>query len=115
MLVNPAKLVEHINDLFFRSTAPEHYATLFYAVYDGAHEELTYVNCGNPPAELKRAGGQIEECGSTGLPLGLFPSARCTERKLLLGRAERIVVCSDGITESDLGGDDKTRVELRIE
>ncbi len=115
MLGNPAKLVEHVNDLFFRSTAPEHYATLFYAVYDGAHEELTYVNCGNPPGELKRASGHVEECGSTGLPLGLFPSARCTERKLPLGRAERIIVCSDGITESDMGDDDRTRVQLRIE
>lgn len=115
LLGAPAKLVERVNDLFYRSTAPENYATLFYATYDGSREELTYVNCGHPPAQLRRAGGNLEDCESTGLPLGLFPSARCSERKLRLGRAERLIVCSDGITEADMGIDDRTRIELRIE
>ena len=115
LLSAPAKLVERVNDLFFRSTAPEHYATLFYAVYDGARAELTYVNCGNPAGTLKRAGETLEECGSTGLPIGLFPSAQCAERTLPLGRAERLIVCSDGFTEADMGEDDKTQIELGIE
>ncbi len=115
LLATPTKLVERVNDLFFRSTAPEHYATLFYAVYDCAGEQLTYANCGHPAGELRRANGSVEECGSTGLPIGLFPSARCSERTVALGRAERLVVCSDGITEADMGIDDKTRIELRIE
>jgi sigma-B regulation protein RsbU (phosphoserine phosphatase) len=115
LLSAPAKLVERVNDLFFRSTAPEHYATLFYAVYDGLREELTYVNCGHPPATVKRAGGGVDECESTGLPVGLFASARCSERRVRLGRAERLVVCSDGITEADMGPDDRTRIELRVE
>ncbi len=62
-----------------------------------------------------RAGGTLEEYGSTGLPIGLFPSAQCTERTLPLGRAERLIVCSDGITEADMGEDDETQIELRIE
>jgi sigma-B regulation protein RsbU (phosphoserine phosphatase) len=115
LLSAPAKLLERVNDLFFRSTAPEHYATLFYGAYDGSREELTYVNCGHPPATVKRIGGNLEECAATGLPVGLFPSARCTERTVRLGRAERLVACSDGITEADMGEDDKTRIELRIE
>lgn len=115
LLGAPARLVERVNDLFYRSTAPEHYATLFYAAYDGEREELTYVNCGHPPATVKRAGGGVEMCESTGLPLGMFPSARGEERTVRLGRAERLVVCSDGITEADMGVDDKTRVELRVE
>jgi phosphoserine phosphatase RsbU/P len=114
LLARPAQLAERVNSLFYGSTAPEHYATLFYAVYDGARGNLTYVNCGHGPATLKRAGGVEEVCGSTGLPLGLFPSARCAERTLTLRIADRLTVCSDGISEAGMAEDDKTQVELRI-
>ena len=46
-----------VNAQFLASTAPEHFATLFFGVYDDAARALRYVNCGhNPPLRLARTG-----------------------------------------------------------
>src|SRR5580700_514723 len=42
----PSRLMERVNDLFYESTRPEHYATLFYGVYDAIKRTIRYVNCG---------------------------------------------------------------------
>ena len=114
LLRSPALLVDRVNELFYRSTAPEHYATLFYGVYHGESLEVTYVNCGHPPAVLDRNGAAPEECGATALPAGLFAAARCGERRVALGPGSRLTVCSDGITEADMGEDDRTRIVIEV-
>src|SRR5579875_1760746 len=39
---SPSKLMGRVNELFFQSTRPEHYATLFYGVYESATGEIRY-------------------------------------------------------------------------
>lgn len=114
LLRSPALLVDRVNELLYRSTAPEHYATLFYGVYRGESHEVTYVNFGHPPAVLERGGAAPEECGATALPAGLFAAARCEERRVGLGPGSRLTVCSDGITEADMGEDDRTRNVIEV-
>jgi phosphoserine phosphatase RsbU/P len=114
LLARPAEVVERVNDLFFRSTAPEHYATLFYAVCRPERGEFTLVNCGNPPETVTRRNGTVEMGEATGLPLGLFASSKCSERRIVLETGERMMICSDGVTEADMGDDDKTQIEISL-
>ena len=46
-----------VNRVFYGSTATNHYATLFFGVYDETTRELQYANCGHLPPILRRSIG----------------------------------------------------------
>src|SRR6185295_15935368 len=47
-----------VNQLLYRSSETNRFATLFIAVYDDRTRRVVYANCGhNPPLLLRRAGG----------------------------------------------------------
>ena len=98
------------NGLFHASTAPEHYATLFYGVYDAETGEVCYASAGHVPATLIRRDGA--EHGSTGTVLGLFAKVTMGESRLTLATGNRLSIVSDGVSERDLVEDDRTTVEL---
>lgn len=114
MLAQPARLLERLNGLFHASTAPEHYATVFYGVYDRTAGELTYASAGHVPTTLTRAGGQAEMQGATGTVLGLFPRVVMGEGRVRLRQGDRLSIVSDGVTEADLVEDDRTCVDLWV-
>ena len=114
LLTEPARLLERINTLFHASTAPEHYATIFYGVYDRDHGVLRYSSAGHVPATLTRANGDLHLHGSTGTVLGLFPNIQLGEAHLTFEPGDRLLIVSDGVTESDLVEDDRTTVELLV-
>ncbi|HZU27304.1 MAG TPA: SpoIIE family protein phosphatase [Bryobacteraceae bacterium] len=100
---NVPALLHAVNRLFHESTPPEHYATAFYAEYDDRSRELTFVNCGHPPALLLH-GGQVERLHSTATVLGLFPEYRCTANSVRLAPGDMLLVYSDGVTEAGING-----------
>jgi sigma-B regulation protein RsbU (phosphoserine phosphatase) len=101
----PARLMERVNHLFFESTRPEHFATLFYGVYHAGSRTIRYVNCGHPAAVLVRAAGQVELLDATAAPLGVFEKLGAfknrgfEERSVALARGDRLVLYSDGFSE----------------
>jgi phosphoserine phosphatase RsbU/P len=107
----PARLMKRANQLFYQSTAPEHYATLFFGLYDAASRTLRYVNCGHPAAVLLRAAGEIERLEATGLVLGAFDHAEFAERELPIGAGDRLVLFSDGVSEARPDEDDAWAVD----
>jgi sigma-B regulation protein RsbU (phosphoserine phosphatase) len=112
LLARPAALLEKINALFYASTAPEHYATIFYGVYDRGKSELRYASAGHVPATLLRRDGTSEFHGATGTVLGLFPNVAMNEAVVQFGSGDRMSIVSDGVTERDIVDDDRTTVEL---
>ncbi len=100
MAATPALLIERANRLFFQSTDPEHYATLFYGSYDSARHTLVYVNCGHPAPVLLRADRSVERLDSTGLVLGAFENSAFEERSVRIASGDRLVVFSDGVSEA---------------
>jgi serine phosphatase RsbU (regulator of sigma subunit) len=107
----PARLITRTNQLFYQSTAPEHYATLFFGVYEAVGRTLRYVNCGHPPAVLLRADGEIERLDPTGLVLGAFEHAVFEERELQIAEGDRLVIFSDGVSEARPDEDDAWAVD----
>jgi sigma-B regulation protein RsbU (phosphoserine phosphatase) len=97
---HPAELIDRVNRLFSDSTRPEHYATLFYAVYNSRTGELRYVNCGHPPPVVLRKDNTIEPLEATSTVLGLFRDLPCEEKAVRLASGDRIILFSDGFSEA---------------
>ncbi|MFP5247397.1 MAG: PP2C family protein-serine/threonine phosphatase, partial [Thermoanaerobaculia bacterium] len=64
---------------------------------------LVIANAGHCPPLIVRNDGRIEEIGSTGPILGILLNARWHTRVLHLEPGERLVLYSDGVTESVRG------------
>jgi len=100
---NLAGLVSNINRLVYEASAANRYATFFYAQYNPATLELTYVNAGhNPPLLFHGSTGDVRvsrlETGGTvvGL-LESFPYQQATEK---LAPGDIFVAFTDGISEA---------------
>ncbi|HEX8151612.1 MAG TPA: PP2C family protein-serine/threonine phosphatase, partial [Thermoanaerobaculia bacterium] len=61
---------------------------------------LTIANAGHCPPLIVRADGSIDAIDSTGPAAGILPSPRWRTTTTLLGRAESLVLYSDGVIES---------------
>jgi sigma-B regulation protein RsbU (phosphoserine phosphatase) len=96
----PALLMARANRLFFQSTEPEHYASLFFGSYDAEWRTLNYVNCGHPAPVLLRVDGSFVRLESTGLVLGAFANSTFEERDIDIAPGDRLVLFSDGVSEA---------------
>ena len=102
MAKSPAKLMERVNQLFFESTRPEHFATLFYAVYDARTRTIRYANCGHPSAVLLRSSGDFELLDASATVLGAFQNRGFEERSVQMRSGDRLVLFSDGFSEAQM-------------
>ena len=103
LAVDPVRSLQYVNRMLWKSTAPEHYATLFFGMYDDATRHLDYVNCGhNAPVLLRRDGG-VERLTATALVIGLFDPWDCTVGQVQLDSGDLLAIFSDGITEAARG------------
>jgi sigma-B regulation protein RsbU (phosphoserine phosphatase) len=97
---NPSTLMDRVNRLFFQSTRPEHFATLFFGVYDAGERAIRYVNCGHPSPVLLRRDGGLELLEATATVLGAFQEHGFEERRVSLLNGDRLVLFSDGFSEA---------------
>jgi sigma-B regulation protein RsbU (phosphoserine phosphatase) len=92
--------LEAVNALFLASTAPEHYATLFFGCYDDAGRRLVYANCGHNPPLVLRADGSCERLPPTAPVMGLMADWTCEEAEVAIAPGDTLVIFSDGVTEA---------------
>jgi serine phosphatase RsbU (regulator of sigma subunit) len=113
---DPAKLMHRVNYLFFESTRPEHFATLFYGVYDSGACSIRYVNCGHPSPVVVRADGSFELLEATATVLGAFQERGFEEQTVRMGSRDRVVLFSDGFAEAkmDEADDWATQTVLKL-
>lgn len=97
---HPSKLMDRVNRLFFQSTRPEHFATLFFGVYEASSQAIRYVNCGHPSPVLIKADGSLELLDATATVLGAFQDRGFEERRASLSTGDRLVIFSDGFSEA---------------
>ena len=97
---DPARVVREVNRLLWASTAAQHFATLFFGVYEDARRCLRYVNCGHNPPVLLRANNEVERLQPTAPAIGLFDQWTCSVGEVTLAPGDALAIFSDGVTEA---------------
>jgi serine phosphatase RsbU (regulator of sigma subunit) len=87
-----------VNRMFYESTGPSTYATLFLGIYDDATRRLCYANCGHNPPLLLR-GETIERLAATGTVVGLFEEWDCAVAETTLAPGDILALYTDGVVE----------------
>jgi sigma-B regulation protein RsbU (phosphoserine phosphatase) len=98
--LSTAQMVSNLNKQLYATTAPEKYATFYFALYQEVTHSLTYTNAGHLAPILLR-GSTIQELESTGTVVGAFPFARFEERTVPLEHGDLVVAYTDGIVEPE--------------
>jgi serine phosphatase RsbU (regulator of sigma subunit)/CheY-like chemotaxis protein len=95
-----SELLASVNRHFYKHTANDRYATLFFGRYSDATRTLHYVNCGHNPPVLLRKGGAVERLDATATVLGLFSDWECSVAEARLETGDVLSLYTDGITET---------------
>ncbi|MEA2604018.1 MAG: phosphoserine phosphatase RsbU/P [Acidobacteriota bacterium] len=107
----PDEICVRLSRLLYRRTPPEKFATALLAVLEPATGRLRYTNAGHNPGLIVRAGGEVEELGPTGIPLGLLPNAPYRTAEATLGPGDLLVLYTDGIAEAVNPADEEYGLE----
>jgi sigma-B regulation protein RsbU (phosphoserine phosphatase) len=97
--VGCGEVLAKVNSLIFETTAPERFATVFFAVYDPATKKLTYANAGHCPPILMR-GKECRQLKSLTPPLGILRTIPAVEGTVELCPGDWLLIFSDGIPEA---------------
>lgn len=97
---NLSKLIHRVHLAFSEVTLESDFATMILARWSPQNRRLYYVSAGHETAYLVRSEGQIEELNSTGPILGLEGISEWSEQELVIGQTDRLILLTDGITET---------------
>ncbi len=93
-------MVSKLNKQIYAHTAPEKYATFFFALFDEATCTLTYTNAGHLSPLLFRK-DEVIPLDSNGTVVGAVPFAKYDESCLVMHPGDLLVCYTDGITEPE--------------
>ncbi|HET9741694.1 MAG TPA: PP2C family protein-serine/threonine phosphatase [Terriglobales bacterium] len=95
-----AALLSIVNRQAYHSSLANHYATLFYGVFDGTTRSLRYVNAGHNPAIVVRSNGSFEWLETGGAPVGMFADSEYRESVVQLQGGDLVIAYTDGVVEA---------------
>jgi len=96
---DPALLVQDLNRHFFREDSSDYFAMIC-GIVDGHRGTVRFCQAGYPHPVLA-VGGQPALAGEGGLPVGLLGDAAFENQEVAVGPGDRLVICSDGVTEAE--------------
>jgi len=108
--MDQSELMRGINEVFGGPKERSQYATAAMLGYYSVTRDLVYANAGHtPPLWYRASSARWEwlleqtsngEGGIEGLPLGLIPGTRYSQTVVRLGAGDRLILYTDGLTES---------------
>ncbi len=101
--LTPRELCENVNRVMCDNIAGRGFITFFYAVIDSdgaGRKRCTYCNAGHNPPILFMHDGALDRLDCGGGVLGVFSDWRYEERDVRLHCGDRLLLYTDGITES---------------
>jgi sigma-B regulation protein RsbU (phosphoserine phosphatase) len=93
------QMVGRASRVFCESTLASHYATLVCGKA-GKHGDVEICNAGHLPPLLV-SGSSVKSIAATGLPLGLFCGEEFSAERFRLGRGDRLILFTDGLSEAE--------------
>jgi len=96
----PQELCQQVNSILCGRIAEDRFISFFYCVIDADLGAITYSNAGHYPPILVRVDGSVERLAAGGAVLGVFADGTYTQGRAALGRGDRLVFFTDGITEA---------------
>jgi phosphoserine phosphatase RsbU/P len=96
----PGALLARLNGQVLRHAPRSRFVTLFLAVCEPGGR-MVWVNAGQTPPKLLRAGGGSESLHASGLALGMFEGTAYQTQCTMLEPGDLLVAYSDGITEAE--------------
>ncbi len=97
--ISLSKLGTKINQIFFRDSLSNVFASMIYLELTSEDGMIRYINAGHmPPVVLKES--SVEQLPKGDAALGIMSKAKYKENKLKLNKDELLIVYSDGITEA---------------
>jgi sigma-B regulation protein RsbU (phosphoserine phosphatase) len=104
-IAEPQELCSRLNRAMSSNGMPGRFISFFYAVVDVRKMQITYTNAGHNWPVLARAEGAHERLKTDDAVLGTFWNWNYRQRELSLQGGDRLVLFTDGITESaDVSG-----------
>jgi serine phosphatase RsbU (regulator of sigma subunit) len=102
-----ARFMTELNESYYKLTASNRYATLFFALVDVSNQSLHYVNAGhNPPMLFRNApsspheSGTVEKLEGGGPPVGILAGSQYQSEHVALHDGDVLVVFTDGVADA---------------
>jgi len=114
-----SRTLYQVNEVICRSTVNSNYVTAFLCRIDTRSNMMKYSNAGHlPPLVHRRKSGEVLELKARGMPLGWFKNLKIEEKEIQLLSGDRLIMYTDGITESmdpgrELFGEERFRRFIR--
>jgi sigma-B regulation protein RsbU (phosphoserine phosphatase) len=108
--------MSNLDRLVYESSAPNRYATFFYAEYDASSRTLNYVNAGhNPPMLFRASDGAVSRLDTGGPVIGLIEGCRYAQGRVSLEAGDLLLAYTDGVSEAMNAADEEWGEERLIE
>jgi len=98
--ISPDNFCARLNALIYRNITSDRFITFFYAHLSAGSRELRYCAAGHNPPIVAHADGAVERLEEGGGVLGVFPMLTYSMGVTRLGRGDRVVLFTDGISEA---------------
>jgi phosphoserine phosphatase RsbU/P len=105
--IAPSSLCSRVNRLLCRSMVSGRFATFCYVRIDVRAGHLACANAGHNPPLLVRPDGRVDRLSTGGVVLGVFPDATYDQIEVALGRGDRLILYTDGLTEARNAADEE--------
>lgn len=96
----PQRILQLANEVVYRATKSDTFATVFFGVLDRLDGRLLYANAGHSAPMVVDADGHATSLGATGPLLGAFPDAHFSEAETRLRLGDTLLLYTDGLTEA---------------
>ena len=96
----PLHILQEINRRFVVTVLPGNFASMFLGRWQPELRDLSWASAGHEPGIVLTACGRLDQLSSTGLLLGIDPDATWEQRCMQLTDGDRVLLFSDGATET---------------
>lgn len=98
--IEPHKCIRRVNDLVYRSTDVNKYATLFYGVLDPLKNEFIYTNAGHNPPLFYKGKAETILLKTGGPVVGFMEGMHFKDDVVIFEPEDVCIIYSDGVTEA---------------